>query len=122
MEHKLGELYLGHIYEGTIRINEGKQFNRGFCHVPLNDELSTKEAYEQRNKDIELIVAAVNSCIDINPSNPLAVAQGIKDMYIAANIAKDLVDTVLYEHPDDDIAQEQKRLVDKALAKVTEVK
>ncbi len=31
----------------------------------------------------KLIVSAVNACIELNPQNPLAVAEGIKDMYRA---------------------------------------
>ena len=29
----------------------------------------------------ELIVSAVNACIKLNPENPLAIAESIKDMY-----------------------------------------
>ena len=65
----------------------------------------------------KLIVSAVNACIEINPNNPQAVAEAIGDMYRATRIALDLVKTVLYNHPDDDIAQEQKKAIENAIAK-----
>jgi hypothetical protein len=34
-------------------------------------------------QDAKLIVEAVNQCISINPDNPQAVAESIKDMYAA---------------------------------------
>ena len=39
--------------------------------------------YGVRHYNIYLIVAAVNACIAINPDNPQAVAESIKDMYEA---------------------------------------
>jgi len=38
-------------------------------------------------------------------------------MYEAAKVALDLVKVVLYDHPDDDIAQTQKQVIEQALAK-----
>lgn len=40
-----------------------------------------------------------------------------KELYEATKVGLDLVRTVLYEHPDDEIAQAQKIIIDKALAK-----
>ena len=35
----------------------------------------------------QLIAAAVNACISVNPDNPQAVAEGIKEMYEALKLA-----------------------------------
>ena len=43
--------------------------------------------------DALLIAAAVNACASVNPNNPLAVAESIKDMYAALkDIVADLTD------------------------------
>ena len=38
---------------------------------------------EENESNSKLIVSAVNSCINLNPDNPLAVAEAIEDMHIA---------------------------------------
>ena len=38
---------------------------------------------EEAEANAQLIAAAVNACISVNPDNPLAVAESIKDMYEA---------------------------------------
>ncbi len=68
-------------------------------------------------KEANLICSAVNNCKVVCPSNPQAVAESIKGMYEATKIAKSLVNTVLYFHPDDTLAQSQKAIIDKALAR-----
>ncbi len=40
---------------------------------------------EKDGNNAMLIVAAVNACQSVNPENPLAVAESIKDMYEALN-------------------------------------
>ena len=66
----------------------------------------------------ELIVAAVNACIKVNPSNPLAVAEKIGGMVKALKMAKDALKTLLYEHPDDDIGKTQKEMIDQVLSAI----
>lgn len=49
-------------------------------------------AWEMRPEQIgnaHLIVAAVNACFAVNPSNPMAVAEGMAELVEAAHKAKD---------------------------------
>ena len=47
-----------------------------------------------------LIAAAVNACISVNPDNPLAVAESIKDMYEALLYIKKLLENHIYKDAD----------------------
>ncbi len=40
----------------------------------------------ENKANAHLIVAAVNACTSVNPDNPLAVAESIKDMYEALKL------------------------------------
>jgi len=46
-----------------------------------------------------------------------ALARAAPKLHEATKIALDLVKVVLYDHPDDDIAQTQKQIIEQALAK-----
>ena len=47
-------------------------------HIP-----NTKRKFSENLANAHLIAAAVNACISVNPDNPQAVAESIKDMYEA---------------------------------------
>ncbi len=51
----------------------------------LTERYDRKEVDRMR-ANANLIVAAVNACIELNPSNPLAVAEAIKDMHEALKV------------------------------------
>lgn len=48
------------------------------CHLELGSEGMT-----DATANAQLIAAAVNGCISVNPDNPQAVGEAIKDMYEA---------------------------------------
>jgi hypothetical protein len=87
-----------------------------------------KESYCILGYETGVMAGAPNETLPVEPC-PKPVAQ--KDWTIAktswqkhnidllkvAYIALDLVKTVLYNHPDDDIAQSQKEVIEKAIAK-----
>ena len=52
---------------------------------------------QENSANAKLIVSAVNACIEINPNNPQAVAEAIKDMYEALKL---LTDTLRAKHVD----------------------
>lgn len=52
----------------------------GFFHKTIATMNRQENNYESTAK---LITTAVNACISVNPENPLAVAESIKDMYEA---------------------------------------
>jgi type II secretory pathway component GspD/PulD (secretin) len=59
-------------------------------HRSLNPVAScTAMPFETSKANAALIVAAVNACFKVNPSNPLAVAEGMAELVEACrNIAK----------------------------------
>jgi len=52
---------------------------------------------EQAEANARLIVAAVNGCISVNPDNPLAVAEDIKDMYESLRLTTKASDEEIIE-------------------------
>jgi len=71
------------------------------AHVALDDTIPIKEGVANRRDNANLIAAA----------------PGLLEV---AKIALDLVNTVIYEHPNDFIARTQKTVIEKALAKAEE--
>jgi len=60
--------------------HEGLQFHNRIALM--------EDGYEAED-NAQLIVAAVNACASVNPDNPLAVAESIKDMYAALKLARE---------------------------------
>ncbi len=77
----------------------------GFWGVYIVDERDNQIAKISRQNsaelipDANLITAAVNACIEINPDNPQAVADSIKEMYEALKELTDIMEVVI-EAPD----------------------
>ena len=65
---------------------------------------------ENQEANARLITAAVNACASVNPDNPMAVAESIKDMYEALKVA-------LNETPGFMLGEDVKQLMKQALAK-----
>ena len=68
---------------GAVKWNQGHGFNifsnNGLvASVPLATGL--KHTMLEAEANANLICQAVNACIELNPQNPLAVAEGIKDV------------------------------------------
>lgn len=63
-------------------------------------------------EDAHLIAAAVNACISVNPDNPMAVAESIKEMYEALEYIRETCRAQVngYLTPDTSIAKLQKAL------------
>lgn len=72
---------------------------------------------EENDANANLIVTAVNACQSVNPDNPLAAAESIKDMYEAL---KALWKAIKFHHLDEDskFGVLYKNQVEQALAKV----
>ena len=68
------------------------------------------EGMTQATANANLIAAAVNGCISVNPNNPHAVAETIKDMYEALKVA-------LNETPGFMLGEDVKQIMKQALAK-----
>jgi len=58
-----------------------KQSTSGRYDIEMDDNFLIADVVNLANAN--LIVSAVNACIKINPDNPQAVAESIKDMYEA---------------------------------------
>lgn len=54
---------------------------------------------EETLANANLIAASVNSCISVNPDNPQAVAESIKDMYEALQTVTEYKDELNYGNP-----------------------
>jgi len=72
----------------NLRVKEGQWYWDGLAILRAKEGLRDKHilyAHESgvSIEDMYLIVAAVNACIEINPDNPLAIAESIKDTYKA---------------------------------------
>lgn len=92
------------------------------CGLP-NPDLYNPEEVEEMRTNAHLIVAAANNCRAVNPDNPRAVAESIKDMYEALQylrgVFRDAKVQVLAEALPDQVAVESAfERVDAALAKV----
>ncbi len=92
--------------------NKIKVFGKGtvaICPSPTN-----AEGVLEFIANAHLIAAAVNACQEVNPDNPMAVAESIKDMYEAL---KELLGVVaLYGLP----SEAKIRRAEKVIAKVEE--
>lgn len=60
----------------------GLEGNQGICKTLLDNSIPPDE----KRANAQLICSAVNACASVNPDNPQAVAESIKDMYEALKI------------------------------------
>jgi len=69
--------------KGEWKVKEGADENNAF--IVFDDPEPEIAVWTPNDNEAlanaRLIVAAVNGCISVNPDNPLAVAEDIKDMY-----------------------------------------
>jgi len=78
----------------AISKGEWKRYGQ---HIHLSDTNTSDEivtvlcpawmSKEEARANADIIVAAVNACQEVNPDNPMAVAESIKDMYEALKVA-----------------------------------
>lgn len=70
----------GHNYsKGTWVPNKYRQImcdDKVICYIGMSGHMADNED----GPNAQLIAAAVNACIAVNPDNPMAVAESIKDM------------------------------------------
>ncbi len=67
-------------YEWVIKVKEDDVKSRVIATTPYSQKYNDHEA------NANLIVTAVNGCASVNPKNPQAVAESIKDMYEALKL------------------------------------
>jgi len=89
-------------------------------HNPVKVAERNAKATEKWGRESNLRIAeriAGDACLSINPDNPQAVAESIKDMYEAFKVGLDLASSKLYQHPSDAIAQVQFDKIKQELSK-----
>jgi len=67
------------------------------CELRPSHSASSALSSEEHNANAHLIVEAVNACIEINPDNPMAVAESISDMKEALTIGVKLVNALILD-------------------------
>lgn len=77
-EYTKGE-WIAYETGGGLTICARKDNGQGIA-ATIND---TTVSYLKKKGNARLIAAAVNACASVNPDNPLAVAESIKDMHEA---------------------------------------
>lgn len=77
MNYTKGEWKARHPVNNDITIYTG-EYGQGIIKIA-----QICEGYPNAEANAYLIVATVNGCASINPDNPMAVAESIKDMYEA---------------------------------------
>lgn len=76
MEYTKGKWEVGKAHTDTI-YNDGWQGKIAYCYSP-NGEANA-----------QLIAAAVNACVKVNPDNPMAAAGSLTGLYDASRKARD---------------------------------
>ena len=99
-----------------------QQDSKGDCKIHDPEYVKQKDGKrtEKWNREFNLRVAgsiAQDACRQINPDNPRAVAESIKDMYEALKESTLMLKTLGHRNPDDDILWTIIKLGETALAK-----
>lgn len=99
---------------------KGKWYSQDFddqdsIRCTCNDGLDAHIAFVLnrggKHSNAQLIVSAVNACISVNPENPLAVAESVKDLYEALKLTfQDLAEN-------GEITEPIERVIKQAIAK-----
>ena len=58
------------------------------AHIQVGRSENEERSYNEEKANANLIVSAVNSCISMNPDNPMAVAEGIEGLVKALKVAQ----------------------------------
>ena len=66
------------------RIADKRTLQGSFMIMPKGSGGAIARVYGETNA--KLILSAVNACIKLNPDNPMAVAEGISDLYEACRV------------------------------------
>jgi hypothetical protein len=89
--------YTSEKWEARGRVVYKQSSNYEILEVPILSWMQQGEA----EADTQLIVAAVNACISVNPDNPLAVAKSIQKMYDTLKLYQERFESIekKYSYP-----------------------
>ncbi len=108
--------------KGTWEVSKLIEPEGSFPRYYIEGEHNTNVAMiDGRNSnardDAHLIAAVVNACTSVNPDNPMAVAESIKEMYEALKQVEIDYEALCNQKPKNTLLQARLRMLKQALAK-----
>lgn len=113
LDYTKGEWYLEEETGLILSIPDGAESPTSIASIGGSQEPLTPKPLSEMLANAHLIAAAVNACVNLNPDNPMAVAESISDMYEALKNLRNIYDDLIKNSRPLDFWVK----VDKALAK-----